>query len=82
MTTTRQAPRRFKPLDFLDVDAELEPDEIDIRDNVRRFVGDRLLPEVGGWFERGEMPSRELGNSALNAAEGLLLRRWPKGVAA
>jgi glutaryl-CoA dehydrogenase len=49
-----------KPLDFLDVDAELEPDEIDIRDTVRRFVGDRLLPEVGGWFDGGVLPSREL----------------------
>jgi glutaryl-CoA dehydrogenase len=53
----RTAPR---PLDFLEVDAALEPDEVDIRDTVRRFVGDRLLPEVGGWFDRGELPSREI----------------------
>jgi glutaryl-CoA dehydrogenase len=54
------AKRPIRPLDFLDVDAELQPEEIDIRDNVRRYVGDRLLPEVGDWFERGELPSRDL----------------------
>jgi glutaryl-CoA dehydrogenase len=54
------ARRPIRPLDFLDVDSELQPEEIDIRDNVRRFVGDRLLPEVGEWFERGELPSRDL----------------------
>ncbi|HET8758017.1 MAG TPA: acyl-CoA dehydrogenase family protein [Solirubrobacteraceae bacterium] len=57
MAGARTAPR---PLDFLEVDAALEPDEVDIRDTVRRFVGDRLLPEVGGWFDRGELPSREI----------------------
>ena len=60
MATPGTAPRALKPLDFLDVDAELEPDDLEIRDTVRRFVGDRLLPEVSGWFERGELPSREL----------------------
>jgi glutaryl-CoA dehydrogenase len=62
------APPAIKPLDFLEVDAVLEPDEIDIRDNVRRFVGERLLPEVGDWFERGILPrevAREMGRLGL-----------------
>jgi glutaryl-CoA dehydrogenase len=67
-TPRATAPRTIKPLDFLDVDAVLGPDEIDIRDNVRRFVRERLLPEVGGWFERGELPrdvAREMGRLGL-----------------
>ena len=66
-TQTRPKPA-LNPLDFLDVDSQLGDDEIDIRDNIRRFVRERLLPEVPGWFERGEVPReivRELGQLGL-----------------
>jgi glutaryl-CoA dehydrogenase len=55
-------------LDFLDVDAELGDEEIAIRDNVRRFVQERLVPELPGWYERGELPrslAAELGGLGL-----------------
>ena len=57
-----------KPLDFLEVDAMLAPEELDIRDNVRGYVRKRLLPRVPAWFERGELPrevSTELGELGL-----------------
>jgi glutaryl-CoA dehydrogenase len=47
-------------LDFLRLDALLSDEERQIRDTVRAFVRRELLPEVGTWFERGELPSREL----------------------
>ena len=31
-----------------------------LRDSVRRWVGDRVLPDIAEWFEEAELPSREL----------------------
>jgi glutaryl-CoA dehydrogenase len=56
------------PLDFLDLDRLLGDEERLIRDTTRSFVGDRVLPEVAGWFERGELPrelAKELGDLGL-----------------
>ncbi len=56
------------PSDFLGLDAELEGDERLLRDNVRRFVGDRVLPGIADWFEAGTFPlelARELGEMGL-----------------
>jgi glutaryl-CoA dehydrogenase len=44
------------PYDFLDVDALLSDEERDVRDTVRSFVGDRVLPGIAGWFEAGTFP--------------------------
>jgi glutaryl-CoA dehydrogenase len=56
------------PLDFLDLDRLLSEEERLIRDTTRGFVTDRILPEVAGWFERGELPrelAKELGDLGL-----------------
>ena len=50
----------FKPLDPLDIDALLSDEERAVRDTVRDWVKSRVLPEIADWFERGEIPSREL----------------------
>jgi glutaryl-CoA dehydrogenase len=42
------------PIDFLDVDAQLTPTERGLRDRVRTFIEDRVLPNIEDWFERGE----------------------------
>ena len=47
------------PLDLLAIDALLDDEEKAIRDTVRAFVRERVLPEVGDWFEQGILP-REL----------------------
>jgi glutaryl-CoA dehydrogenase len=55
-------------LDFLDLDRLLSEEERLIRDTTRGFVTDKVLPEIAGWFERGEFPrelAKELGGLGL-----------------
>ena len=48
------------PHDFLQIDALLDDEERLIRDTVREFVGDKVLPYIADWFEEGILP-REIG---------------------
>jgi len=48
------------PLDLIDIDALLSDEERQIRALARRWVTDRILPDVDEWYERGEFPAREL----------------------
>jgi glutaryl-CoA dehydrogenase len=50
----------LKPLDLIDLDALLTDEERQVRDLARRWVRERILPEVEDWYERGEFPAREL----------------------
>jgi glutaryl-CoA dehydrogenase len=64
MTTTAQASPTLNPKDFLGIDRQLSDEERDIRDTVRAFVSDRVVPYVGDWFEEGTIPlelAQELG---------------------
>jgi glutaryl-CoA dehydrogenase len=66
--TTPAAGQRIRPKDFLELDHLLSDEERDIRDTVRAFVADRVLPYVGEWFEEGRLPvelARELGKLGL-----------------
>ena len=58
MATTTELPA-LDPLDLLATDALLDDEERAIRDTVRQFVRDNVLPEIGDWFEQGILP-REL----------------------
>jgi glutaryl-CoA dehydrogenase len=58
--STASAPPKPRAEDFLAIDRLLCDEERDIRDTVRAFVRDRIVPEVGDWFEAGEVPAREL----------------------
>ena len=49
-------PREIRPTDFLGIDDLLDDEERMIRDTVRAFVRDRVLPEVGDWFEEARLP--------------------------
>jgi glutaryl-CoA dehydrogenase len=60
MSTTTTAAPPIRTEDFLSVDRLLSSEERDIRDSVRGFVRDRITPNVGEWFEAGEIPAREL----------------------
>jgi len=56
------------PHDFLALDALLDEEERAIRDTVRQFVQEQVLPEVGDWFEQGILPREvisELGKLGL-----------------
>jgi glutaryl-CoA dehydrogenase len=56
-TTAKQT--ALDPRDFLNVDALLDDEEKAIRDTVRQWVRNRVLPDIGEWFEQGVLP-REL----------------------
>jgi len=44
------------PNDFLGIDPLLSEEERAVRDVVRQLVHDRVLPDIGDWFERAEFP--------------------------
>jgi glutaryl-CoA dehydrogenase len=51
---------RVSPLDLIDVDALHSEEELQIRQVVRRLVADKVRPYIADWYERGEVPVREL----------------------
>jgi glutaryl-CoA dehydrogenase len=60
MASTTAAPARVSPRDFLDIGHLLSGEERDIRDTVRAFVADQVLPNIGDWFEDATIPTGEL----------------------
>ncbi|WP_326645780.1 acyl-CoA dehydrogenase family protein [Streptosporangium sp. NBC_01755] len=46
--------------DLLRIDDTLVEEQRLIRDTVRAFVADRVLPHIGDWFEEAAFPAREL----------------------
>ena len=63
-------PHAQHPFELYDIDHLLTAEEIAIRDTVRRYVDDRIRPEIDRWFESGEIPARELAREM--GAMGLL----------
>ncbi|MDQ6929616.1 MAG: acyl-CoA dehydrogenase family protein [Candidatus Eremiobacteraeota bacterium] len=66
--STQRAKKAASALDFLNIDALLSAEERLIRDTVRAFVRDRILPEISQWFEDGILPKEiagELGKLGL-----------------
>src|SRR6476619_401421 len=62
------APPQLDPHDVLGLDHLLGDEEQMLRDSVRRWVGDRVLPEIAGWFEEGILPrelAKEVGDLGL-----------------
>ena len=49
------------PKDFLGIESLLAAEERLLRDTVRKWVADRVLPSIAEWFEEGVLP-RELTN--------------------
>lgn len=57
----------FDPGDPLGIDDLLEPEDVAVRETVRRWAADRVLPYVAEWYESGELPgirelAKELGS--------------------
>ncbi|MDA8385067.1 MAG: acyl-CoA dehydrogenase family protein [Actinomycetota bacterium] len=62
-TTTQgvmMAGKRQGPEELFDIDSLLTDEEREMRSVVRRWVEKRVKPEVAEWFEKGEIPAREL----------------------
>jgi glutaryl-CoA dehydrogenase len=63
-------PRSTEPVgtDLLRIDDELSDEERLVRDTVRKFAADRILPHIADWFEAGTLPAElapELGQLGL-----------------
>jgi glutaryl-CoA dehydrogenase len=61
-------PGTSDPRDFLAIDALLDGEERLLRDTVRQFVADRILPDIAEWFEAGTFPkelAKEMGALGL-----------------
>jgi glutaryl-CoA dehydrogenase len=56
VTTTTASKPKIRPDDFLGLDALLSDEERDIRDTVRQFVRNEIVPNVGEWFENATIP--------------------------
>lgn len=57
----------FDPRDPIGIDDLLSPEDLAIRDTVRAWAADRVLPHIAQWYEDGELPgirelARELGS--------------------
>lgn len=52
---------RTKPLDFYGLDASLTPEQRQVRDTVREFVDERVLPIIGDAWLEGRFPSEIVG---------------------
>jgi glutaryl-CoA dehydrogenase len=61
------------PLDFLALDALLDDEERAIRDAVRQFVREQVIPYVGDWFEEGVLPREVIGELAKLGLFGMHL---------
>ncbi len=59
MTSVTARLEALRPKDYLGIDRLLNDEERLIRETVRSFVADRVLPYVGDWFEQATVP-REL----------------------
>ena len=55
-------------VDLLRIDQQLSSDEVLVRDTVRAFAAERVMPHVADWFEAGTLPRElapELGKLGL-----------------
>ena len=54
--------------DYLDIDSLLTEQELDLRTQVRRFVDDRIRPNINSWYEDAVFPQdlvKEMGSLGL-----------------
>ena len=64
------------PRDFLSVDTMLSDEERDIRDTVRAFVRNHVLPNVGEWFDEGRLPRELVGELGKLGVLGMHLEGY------
>ncbi len=75
MAVTTELPA-LDPLDFLGFDALLDAEERAIRDTVRQFVREQVLPSVGDWFEQAILPREVLSELAKLGLFGMHLEGY------
>jgi glutaryl-CoA dehydrogenase len=60
--------RANDPRDFLDLDTLIDDEERAIQQTVRRYVEQRVLPDIGDWYDEGVFPrdlAKEMGSLGL-----------------
>lgn len=67
MSASKTSKTPFVPTDPLGLDELLSPEDLAVRDTVRSWAADRVLPHIAQWYEDGELPgirelARELGS--------------------
>jgi glutaryl-CoA dehydrogenase len=68
MSSGAVGPRNPNPRDFLNVDSLLDGEDRLLRDTVRDWVGEKILPNVADWFEEAYFPkelAKEMGDLGL-----------------
>lgn len=68
MSSGAVGPRNPDPRDFLNVDALLDGEDRLLRDTVREWVADKILPDIAEWFEGAYFPkdlAKEMGALGL-----------------
>jgi len=58
----------LRPLDLFNLDDDLAPEELEVRERVAAWAGERVAPRIAGLFERGEWDSslaREMGELGI-----------------
>ena len=70
MSSAPFARPRLDPHDPAGLDSLLSEEELAVRQTVRDFCADKILPHVASWYEQGELPgirelARELGKIGL-----------------
>jgi glutaryl-CoA dehydrogenase len=78
MTVTPEGTRRgTRPVDFLNVGGLLSEEEKEVRDRVRSFVDERVVPTAAGYWDRAEFPFDLLpGLGELGVMGGTLGREY------
>lgn len=74
MTTTTG--RQTATSDYFRLDDDLTPEEIGIRDRVRAFAEDRVLPVINGYWERAEFPQELLAPLAELGIIGTIIEGY------
>jgi glutaryl-CoA dehydrogenase len=64
------------PTDLLRVDDELGDEERLVRDTVRQFAADRIVPNVADWFEAGTLPKELLAEVGRLGVLGMHLKGY------
>ncbi|HSD81100.1 MAG TPA: acyl-CoA dehydrogenase family protein, partial [Solirubrobacteraceae bacterium] len=70
------APPDIRPSDFLGIDRLLSDEERDMRDAVRAFVRDRVVPHAGEWFEEERIPRELAGELGRLGVLGMHLQGY------
>jgi glutaryl-CoA dehydrogenase len=54
------SPSTKAPLELFGTDALIDEESLAIRDTVRRYLDDKVRPQLAEWYESGSIPAREL----------------------